>query len=166
METAEQQVSNNTRGACQPVESELPENNESSGSSKQRNKMFSVDFAKSCGYPEVLDQLMSRIIHACYSDSWALRISSFHAVRVLRSKLPLDYLCLWLPAILRAFFMVMRCLPDHCGDLILELQETMEALVKQCLLLELDYSDDSKMFPQEKLFFQKYNILTYFHDIT
>ena len=120
-------------------------------STRVRNPQFqSMEFARKCGYPDVLDKLISRIVHGCYGDSWNLRICCCQAIRQLKNKIPLDLLAYWLPAIMRGLFMVIRWLPDECGHLSIELQETLEGLVSYCYVMECTDSEFQLRFMQEE----------------
>ena len=128
----------------------------SESSSRVRSVQFqSMDYAKKCGYPDVLDKLISRIVHGCYGDSWSLRMCCCQAVRQLQNKLPLDLLAHWLPAIMRGLFMVIRWLPDQCGHLSIELQETLEGLVSHCFVVCDNDANFQVRFLQEESFRKK-----------
>lgn len=116
----------------------------------------SHDFARRMGYPLVLDQLLSRLLHCCYDDSWPSRMGGVAALQMLLDHLPLDYLCAWLPASARALFMVMRWLPEHCSRDAADIQELLERIAARCFLTPApaDVSSSPKPvhFPQEDEF--------------
>jgi transformation/transcription domain-associated protein len=83
----------------------------------------------------VLDQLMPRVLHCCYGDTWPVRMGGVSALRLLLPRLPLDYMSAWLPATMRALYMVMRWLPEHCTNDAHEIQALLERIVSRCFLV-------------------------------
>ncbi len=78
-------------------------------------------FAERLGFPAVLDELLPRITHCCWQDSWAARLGGAAGVRLLAFKLPASYLRYVSPQLVRALLTVSKWLPggwprapSHC----------------------------------------------------
>ncbi len=74
-------------------------------------------FAERLGFPAVLDELLPRIVHCCWQDTWAARLGGAAGVRLLTFKLPASYLRYVSPQLVRALLTVSRFLPGegHAG---------------------------------------------------
>ncbi|EIE23491.1 hypothetical protein COCSUDRAFT_65942 [Coccomyxa subellipsoidea C-169] len=85
-------------------------------------------------WPASLDELLARVLHCCYGDSWATRIGGLAAVGLLAKKLPAVQLRARLPLCVRALLTVMRGLPEHAISQVQELRATLTGLLHRCLI--------------------------------
>lgn len=61
----------------------------------------------------MLDELLPRIVHCCWQDTWAARLGGAAGVRLLTFKLPASYLRYVSPQLVRALLTVSRFLPGE-----------------------------------------------------
>ncbi len=88
--------------------------------------------AAALGLPQLLDDLIPRVLHCCWEDTWGSRLGGVAAVRLLWRKLPAEYLTAWLPQLLRALMVVTRHLPEHSVPELTQINETLTGLIDKC----------------------------------
>lgn len=89
--------------------------------------------AAKLGYAEVLDELLPRLRHCCWEDTWHARLGGVLGIGLLVEHLPSDYLSPWLPSLVRALLAVARWLPEHSLVERQLINATLKDLVTKCL---------------------------------
>lgn len=109
---------------------------DSTTSSRADVRYREKSYASQLGYPPVLDNLMPRILHCCWEDSWQARLGGAAGLRLLVFKLPADYLLCWCTSLLRGLLNVVKLMPEHSVAEKREVDSTLAALLRKCLMDE------------------------------
>ena len=88
--------------------------------------------AKQLGLHPVLDELLPRILHCCWEDTWSARLGGVAAVKLLVRKLPAKYLAGWSPSLVSALCTVIKGLPEHSTVELKELEGCLKELMGKC----------------------------------
>ena len=91
----------------------------------------------------VLQELLRRIMHCCYGDTWPMRLGGIEAIKALLPWLPEQLLGRAATFLLKALFAVLRALPDNAvkeaDDVANVLFEVVRLVLKMPVVIKTDH---------------------------